>query len=206
MAVLVAMVAGTAWGRNIEVPMDGRVSVCVQSVPSNEWTSLVMAEGIAIHMFAGAGVALDWREWNHCPEGGIRITMSLAAKPSDHPHAYAYALPYEGTHIVVFWDRIDNGSSRRILPYLLAHVLVHEVTHILQGMPRHSETGVMKAVFRPLEIDQMDFKPLPFTEEDVELIHVGLKNREARMAQGPAQVVAQNTDKTMATAVAGTAR
>lgn len=206
MAVLVAMVAGTAWGRKIEVPMEGRVAVCAESVPSNDWVSIVMAKGMASHMFAAAGVALDWHEWDRCPEDGIRITMSLKTEPSDHPHAYAYALPYEGTHIVVFWDRIANDSCGHALPYLLAHVLVHEVTHILQGVPRHSETGVMKAVFRPLDIAQMERKPLPFTEEDIELIHVGLKNREARMAQSPAQVIAQNTNKKTAAAVVGAAR
>jgi hypothetical protein len=29
--------------------------------------------------------------------------------------------------------------------FVLAHVLVHEITHILQGIDRHSESGVMKS-------------------------------------------------------------
>jgi hypothetical protein len=87
-------------------------------------------------------------------------------------------LPYEGTHIVLFWDRIASAGSARDTPYLLAHVLVHEVTHILQGVPRHSETGVMKAVFTATDVGGMEFHLLPFTAEDLELIRSGLQARQ----------------------------
>ena len=56
----------------------------------------------------------------------------------------AYALPYEGTHIVILFDRVRKMQPNYV-PAVLAHVLVHEVTHILQGIQRHSESGVMKA-------------------------------------------------------------
>jgi hypothetical protein len=64
---------------------------------------------------------------------------------------------------------------------VLAHVLVHELTHILQGFPRHSEGGVMKAHWDSGDFAQMTWKPLPFTEVDVDLIQRGLDVREARL-------------------------
>jgi hypothetical protein len=57
---------------------------------------------------------------------------------------------------------------------LLAHVMVHEIAHILQGVYRHSDNGVMKAVWTGQDYSQMRVGALPFAPEDVELIHLGL--------------------------------
>jgi hypothetical protein len=63
---------------------------------------------------------------------------------------------------------------------VLGHVIAHEVTHILQGVLRHSESGVMKARWSNADYQEMTWKPLRFTDEDVVLIHRGLKARVAR--------------------------
>jgi len=86
-------------------------------------------------------------------------------------------LPFEGKHIVVFWDRVRHKVSPAQAPFLLAHVLVHEITHILQGVDWHSETGVMKAAWDADEIREMMRRPLGFTELDVNLIRRGLEAR-----------------------------
>jgi hypothetical protein len=65
----------------------------------------------------------------------------------------------------------------------LAHVLAHEITHILQGVSRHSESGVMKATWDQRDFEKMAWKPLTFTERDVMLIHFGLEARAARKAR-----------------------
>jgi hypothetical protein len=57
-------------------------------------------------------------------------------------------------------------------------VLVHEITHILEGIDRHSETGVMKAHWTEAEIAQMPLKPLCFTAYDVSLIQSGITVRQ----------------------------
>jgi hypothetical protein len=128
-------------------------------------------------------VTIRWRAWNGCPADGLRISLSQSSPATDHPHSYAYALPYEGTHIVIFLDRIEASGGPRALHYLLAHVLVHEITHILEGTCRHSGTGVLKAVFTQTDIGQMEFHPLPFAAEDLELIGQGLRARSARLEQ-----------------------
>jgi hypothetical protein len=58
-------------------------------------------------------------------------------------------------------------------------VIAHEVAHILQGLMRHSESGIMKAQWTGADYQQMTWKPLQFTDEDVMLIHRGLRAREA---------------------------
>jgi len=60
---------------------------------------------------------------------------------------------------------------------LLAHVLVHEIAHILQKTDQHSNSGVMKAVWTHQDRVQMRTGALPFTPGDVELIRLGLASR-----------------------------
>ena len=60
---------------------------------------------------------------------------------------------------------------------VLAHVLAHEITHVLEGVARHSDTGIMKAVWSPADYRQMKFHPLPFAPEDVDLIRDAIANR-----------------------------
>ncbi len=182
MAALAAA-TGTVSARNVNLRAGPVVPVCMESAPSLSWAGLIQARGLASKMFAAARVTINWRSWDNCPDDGIKVSLSWNTQDSDHPHAFAYALPYEGTHIVVFWDRIARVEGYRAHIYLLAHVLVHEVTHILQGKARHSDTGVMKATFTVADILTMDCKPLPFTSEDLELIHSGLRNRQARLAR-----------------------
>ena len=57
---------------------------------------------------------------------------------------------------------------------VLARVMVHEITHILQGMSNHSDKGIMKAHWNAVEA-----RSLGFTADDVELIYNGMDARGA---------------------------
>lgn len=46
--------------------------------------------------------------------------------------------------MLFFYDRVLANSRPTGLPFLLGHVLAHEIGHILQGVERHSSAGVMK--------------------------------------------------------------
>ena len=60
---------------------------------------------------------------------------------------------------------------------LLAHVLVHELTHLLEGVPRHSASGIMKAHWDENDYSRMLLAPLPFAAEDIEMIWRGMTAR-----------------------------
>jgi hypothetical protein len=105
----------------------------------------------------------------------VRLTKDTPANYL--PGVPAYALPYQGDQITVLYDRVEQTVVPYAVPILLAHVLVHEITHILQGINRHSESGVMKAHWDGGDYMAMGKKLLPFTEADVELIHRGLAVR-----------------------------
>lgn len=63
---------------------------------------------------------------------------------------------------------------------LLAHVLAHEITHILEGIARHSQQGLMKAKWDNKDYVRMRERSLKFTPEDVNLIYEGLLARQER--------------------------
>jgi hypothetical protein len=156
--------------------MQRKVTVCMETTPTSE---VVRAEAQASQMFSAIGVKLDW----NCHKSGLQqaIVISLAARAPENrkPGELAYALPYEGTHIVILYDRVCKMQPNHV-PAVLAHVLVHEITHILQGFQRHSECGVMKAHWDSSDFSQMTWKPLPFTDDDIDLIQRGLGARESR--------------------------
>lgn len=156
-----------------------KVIVC--STTGTDFT-IPRAQSIVAAMFAGIRVGIEWKTERACPPDAIRISFSYNTDPDLSPQALAYALPYDGTHIVVFYDRVRKHCQPIRLSGVLAHVMAHEITHILQGVNRHSESGVMKAAWTLEDFNEMAFRPLPFTAFDVRLIDDGLDKRQARMA------------------------
>jgi hypothetical protein len=154
-------------------------------------------------MFAGIGVQLRWelgsprpargdKKAGIAPNPGLDIVLSLVSDEGGNTRqgALGYALPYaqSGVRVTLYYDRmlgpvVGNEGAATVL---LAHVLAHEITHVLQGVVRHSEEGLMKAQWTPADRAQMKQKPLPFTAHDVELIQLAMASR-----QGAVQVSAR---------------
>lgn len=148
------------------------------SIPSEV---LMRAERKASLMFTKAGVKIDWlmRQYNpKKPIDGRTIVLKIAGDtPLDLlPGALGMSQPFECIHITIFYDRIAIAPLP-LVPGLLAHVMVHEITHLLQRVDGHSEIGVMKAHWSETEVNQMALGMLPFTEADVQLIHNGIAAR-----------------------------
>lgn len=183
-AMVAALAVAAGWSANVrQSGGDTRTKVRVY-VDNNavQPSVLHMAEGIAGTMFATAGVRIEWH--GHSSQGGGprggAVAIGLASNTPDRllPGALGFARVYEGVHIDVFCDRLDRlaPGSKMGVP-LLAHVLVHEITHMLQGIDRHSESGVMKAYWTASDYAEMVSSPLPFTPLDIQLIHLGLAAR-----------------------------
>jgi hypothetical protein len=143
---------------------------------------LIQAEALAGKMFGAIGISLKWRTRPSSGESSqppIFVELVTGMAPARSPRALAFALPYEGSHITVFLDRIE---ATQYPGPVLAHVLVHEITHLLQGIERHSATGVMKARWTAEDYAAMRTGTLPFTPEDVDLIYRGLAVRRQIVA------------------------
>ena len=157
-----------------------KLTVCMD--PRNDMEAIMSARNLASRMFTEAGIAIEWRGWN-CPAEAIRIKLSYQTPPKLQPEALAYALPRQGHEIVLFYNRMKRTIESYRFSYLLAHVVVHEITHILQGVDRHSEKGLMKAKWDWQDYAQMDGMGLAFTKDDIEWIHRGIERRAETYAQ-----------------------
>ena len=160
-----------------------RVTVYVQNAATVSDEVINRAEELASYMFGAVDVKIDWRRGepivSSTPQA-IGIRLAAKTPSTEKPGALAYAMPYEGVHIVVFWDRMKFGLAPTDM---LAHVMVHEITHILEGVSRHSESGIMRAQWTEDGHKRMRPHPLSFAAEDVELIHRGLAARAASQAR-----------------------
>jgi hypothetical protein len=174
--MIVAAAAGWA-AKAPDAPQ--HVTVCA---PYSPGTPLLEARALTSAIFVRIGVRVEWRGRANCPAEALRVSLSTSTPEDLKFGALAYALPYEGTHIVVFLDRIRARVPERLAPRVLGHVLAHEITHILQGCAHHSGSGLMKANWDASDYREMTWGMLPFTEEDVVLIVRGMAGRESRLA------------------------
>jgi hypothetical protein len=169
--------AGVARGPGPAGVAAGTVTVCDEDRSE-------LAFGVArmqvTGMYARIGVTLVWHDTKHCPDGALRISFfhgNAARYPSEQ---LGYALPYEGSQIVIFWERIAATASKGDAAQLLAHVMAHEIGHVLEATSRHSASGLMKAHWDKADVRDLCWKPMPFAEEDIQLIYLGLKERASR--------------------------
>jgi hypothetical protein len=153
------------------------------------------AQDAASRIFAGIHIQLVWTSQTQQVSNpvagclGEAATRDLAVEIVPHAPAsfsdvaLAMAMPYaeSGVRIVIFYDRVDpllrghNAPAATILGYVLAH----EIAHVLQGIARHSETGIMRARWTNNDFKQMGIRVLIFTAEDVQLMRRRLATRDA---------------------------
>jgi hypothetical protein len=148
--------------------------------------ALFRAKSLAGEMFGRIGVELQWQGGGTGDTGRacwppIEIYLEGGSPGADRPDSMAYAMPYleGGTRIHVFVDRVAAMVPAGRVGTLLGHVLVHEITHGLEGISRHSPRGVMKAHWDTPDFRAMEVHPLPFDEQDVILIHAAAKRTPA---------------------------
>jgi hypothetical protein len=183
---MTAISATTVFAGETGPARERKVTVCVDS--NSDGVEIRIAQGLSSKLFARIGVSVDWHELRSCPAGGnaLQVSLSYNTRQAQLPGSLAYALPYEGSHIVVFYDRIQK-SDPLLVKRLLAYVLVHEVAHMLEGIVRHSGSGIMKAQWDQEDRFEIARGRLGFAPADVDLIYQGLDARELRynvVAQG----------------------
>jgi hypothetical protein len=178
LATILAVAAATAWAGEKGAKPGKMVTVCVE--PSGDGVNIRSAQAMASKHFAKIGVIIGWHELRDCVDdrNSLQITLSYDTPQNRLPGSLAYALPYEGRHIVVFYDRLQQ-SDPNLVSRLLAYTLAHEITHILEGITRHSRRGIMKAHWDREDRFQIGLGNLEFAAEDVDLIYRGLVRRIA---------------------------
>src|SRR5215469_4178895 len=169
LVLMLALVSNKSWAREI---------VCMDRIVGSNMA--YRAEAIATRILESAAVHIELKnDVRACArlKSAIVIRVSEETPATEHPGSLAYAMAYEQVHIVVFYDRVLENFPLAGVPSVLGHVLAHEIGHILQGVERHSATGVMKEKWDHRDYVNMQREPLRFTDEDLLLIRQGLKYR-----------------------------
>jgi len=138
---------------------------------------LSRAERMAAGMFAAVGVEVRFRTGT-APDlasgsEAIEVRLDRYAPEDREPWALAYAAPYRksGARVHIFYGRVRSVRGEAMAATVLSHVLAHEITHILEGVSRHSASGILKARWDERDFSAMATHPLRFAPEDIGLLH-----------------------------------
>ena len=158
-----------------------QVVVYVDNCNAVNILTLSLAEGLAARMFARIGVSIKWRDGMPPREDTTATVVHMVSKVPEKLHrgalGYTTFPPHSGAQVFVLAGRLGQTVDPYQLRALLAHVLVHEMTHALEGISRHAETGVMKARWSGKDYSAMAHHPLEFTPVDVSIIQSRLAHR-----------------------------
>jgi hypothetical protein len=181
--VAVMAAANGAWAGDGAQTSKRVVTACLN--PGANASMMYRGQATAAQILKQAGVRLEWRgDESACAGGrGLVVTVSRSTPVDQHPGALAYAQPFERTHVVLFYDRVLTAASPAVTPYLLGHVLAHEIVHMLQGVEQHSASGVMKARWDNRDYADMQRAHLKLTQDDIDLIGRGLEQRVSKTAE-----------------------
>ena len=164
------LVAGTLRGADVSLWTSGEAIV--------ENMVMARAKDQAARMFGAAGFNLEWMRAvpTGCRENAIEVRFTLV-NVAWQRGPLAYSTPFDAKPVItVFYDRVKSASQPEFRTRLLAHVLVHEIAHVLMRADHHASEGVMKAHWTTSDYIQMAHGPLPFMSLDNDLIRNGLKS------------------------------
>jgi len=185
--ILMAAVNATASSRE---SADFTLHVYVTFEAPIDVSLVLLAQDRASKLLAPTSVRLIW---HNTPFGGSNSANALAmtfmvTAPASHrtpknEHALAAAWPYASgrQQILVFNDRVASF----IAPYgrrsglVVGHILAHEIGHLLEGIVRHSDSGLMRAKWTPDDLQTITREGLGLAPFDQELIRANLIRREA---------------------------
>jgi len=164
-------------------------------VPKGIWTWAVRQAG---EIFRRAGVETTWMRFTGPGTEAVerKHTLALADAPGLKlrilPRSAAYApgvtedttgyalVPAEfgkAAYAAVFYDRVVLaaqvsvwGEPEEMQGEILAHVMAHELGHLLLGSNCHSRTGIMRAGWRWQDLRPVDAGLFHFTSAQAEII------------------------------------
>ncbi len=137
-----------------------------------------------------AGVRIRWSHGVLNEDGGPApvLVEIFADAPAETPSGVqARSFPYaaDGARIEVYRNRVLLLAPEGYVASgsVLGHVLAHEITHVIEGISRHSDEGLMAAHWSTEVLRQMVRAPLPLLPHDVELIQAAMIWRNSAIAR-----------------------
>ncbi len=140
-------------------------------------SALLLGPGIplASSLFDKIGVKLVWHDGAR-PAGVTGYALRTLKHAPEAASAEALAGTQMGVteigEIAIYRDRVSRFlmEHSNLKNVAAGYVLAHELGHAIEGMPRHSDSGIMKAHWSPDDFQNMVFHKLVFAPIDAELI------------------------------------
>jgi hypothetical protein len=185
--LLIATVAAVA---GVESPIDECVDVYLKPGSQPPLDVLNMAEKTTAAIFNEIGIAVRWAKRPYKPVESsctaVEMQFDRGSALVSGPDTIGYALlqskgPSQ-VHIMI--ERVLRcrfacfaPSTKMYEAAFLGHVMAHEIGHVLQGVARHSEDGLMKGNWTHQDVLSMVTRRLSFTKSDADLIYRGFLSR-----------------------------
>jgi hypothetical protein len=122
-------------------------------------------------IFANAGLGVRWTD------SGPRFTVQLVARAIEYARAPSHVMGVAlrkptGATARIFLNQVHDFARRyRVdVSTLLAHVIAHEIGHLLLPLTPHSATGLMKAEWDRDQLREATAGSLTFTDAQIERI------------------------------------
>ena len=151
---------------------------------------LLVATARAAVILGSAGVRIRWCHGLRNEDGGpapVLVEIFADAPAHTPPGVQARSFPYaaHGARIEVYRNRVLLLAPEGYVASgsVLGHVLAHEITHVIQGISRHSDEGLMAASWTTEVVRQMVRAPLPLLPHDVQLIQAALLWQNSTIAR-----------------------
>jgi hypothetical protein len=177
-----AQVLGAASAPSLPPTPAPQILVCLEGIAQASTSTTYLAQSEASRLLARAAVHVEWIHGRAC-QTGAAIQVHLTAQTPDTllPGALAFCQPAARDDIRVLYDRVQAMVSPAHESQLLGYVLAHEIVHILEGIGRHSTTGIMKAQWAPEDYSEIASGKLTLASEDIEMVHDGVIARQAQL-------------------------
>jgi hypothetical protein len=179
--------------------ISARVAVDVYLSDRDDFARLLgSGKLVASGIFKKIGVCLNWHT-GELPAGQSGFVIRTVENAPESAASVALAsTELAGSSVVeitVYEDRVRRflDAHPSLTGVATAYVLAHELAHAMQGVARHSESGILKAQWSNYDCEEMVFHTLAFTPSDVELIHRGLALQLAKRRSGQAAEVESGT-------------
>jgi Zn-dependent protease with chaperone function len=166
-----------------QIPQDqADIFVQVYNMAQIGEATLVAALRQAGWIFSRTGIHVNWME---CPLSNVasqnrgmcdgpapmmllRILPRAPDAFSGEAMGFGLPVPEGGIHAAVFYSRVARLSTSATAPVeqVLAHVIAHEIGHLLLGSNRHSIKGIMRGRWEYSDIRLAIARSLFFTPEE----------------------------------------
>jgi hypothetical protein len=161
---------------------------------------ITSAQRIATDIFAAAGIQTSWEvcaapqcqpiarpEYADRP-AEVLVIINKDATPGSRPAALGTSLPSvgAGNRAGVFYSRIEAAARDTTLSLgasvaeILAHVMTHEIGHLLLNWTTHAHEGLMRADWTAVEFHAMRSSKLFFSAAQAGMMRRAIVKRSRR--------------------------